>query len=142
MTRAVSGHDRQLDAAVAVEVAGFRWVVWNEAALGGAPLATPGRFLAHPDDLLAHLHLPAGAEAPLAAGSLDRVPRFTEDLDAAVRAAEGAGLFAEAGAAVRRRGDGAWVVEIAATGEGVEGEKLADAVCRAALRWARHRRLA
>lgn len=129
--------DRSLDVAIATEVAGFRWVTWNDLAIGGAPLSTPGRFLAHPGDLLAHLHLPADLSAALAEDSLDRVPRYSEDLAEAFRVANDVGLFTLAQAALERESSGLWAIRVPALDVTLRSEHLPQVVCDAALLWAR-----
>lgn len=131
--------DRSVDVEVAVEVAGFRWVTWNHQALGGAPLDTAGRFLAHPADLLAHLQLPASLDETPSDDALARVPRYSESLDDALRAADGAGLFNEGRARLERTESGAWVVHLPGLGVSASGERLPEVLCRAGLQWMRGR---
>lgn len=131
---------RDLDMAVALEVAGFRWVSWNREAVGGAPLASPGRFLAHPDDLLAHLHRQCGTEVKVSEQSIARVPAYSSNADDAFRAADASGLFSQGEARLRRSPSGTWVIEIPGLDPPVSSRDLPTALCRAALRWVRSRR--
>lgn len=122
---------------MAREAGGFRWVVWNTSALPSSALEGRGRFLARPDDLLAHFHLPAGPELPESEDSLALVPPYAVDLDEIFPVAERAGLFAAAGAILQGDPEGGWLVRFPGE-EGCErGEHLAEVLCRATLRWVR-----
>lgn len=55
----------RLDVEVATSLFGFQWVQWNERALRGSPLYTPGQFLAPPDDFLSHLFEDAAEASPI-----------------------------------------------------------------------------
>lgn len=129
--------NRSLDQAIAEEVAGFRWVEWNHAALRGAPIDRPGRFLARPDDPLAHLHLAAGQDVKPAADALAHVPHYSRLVDAALGAAEAAGVFRGAGATFDRAADGRWRVRIPALDVEIFDTEPAVVLCRAALEWVR-----
>lgn len=131
--------DKSVDVEVALEVAGFRWVTWNHQALAGAPLDTAGRFLAHRTDFLAHLQLPANLDETPSDDALARVPRYSESLEDALRAAEGAGVFGEGRATLERTESGAWVVHLPGLGVSATGEHLPELLCRAALQWVRGR---
>ena len=131
--------ERALDVAVAVEVAGFRWVTWDRVALGGLPVGSGEPFLASPDDPLAHLHRPAEPTVPPSGPRLAGVPDFSRDLDAAVAAAEQVGLFRDGRATLSRELDGTWVVAGPGLPEGVRGGGAAEAICRAALDWVKGR---
>lgn len=128
--------DRPLDEAVALEVAGYRWVEWNHQALRGSPLERPGRFLSLPDDLLAHLHLPASRHARRADEAMAQVPHYSLLADDAMRAADVSGLFSAGGAVVFR--DGAvWRVRTRDGAVDVAEPELPVALCQAALAWVR-----
>ncbi len=133
--------DRALDEAVAVEVAGYRWVEWNHRALRGAPLDRPGRFLALPDDPLSHLHVEPGPGVRPTDDALAQVPHYSLLVDDAVRAAEAAGVFTDGGAVVGKSDDGRWHVHLLPAHAGVFDERLAVALCRAALLWVRRGRV-
>jgi len=122
-----------LDEQVAVQVGGFRWVEWNHAALRGAPLDAPGRFLAPPDHFLWHLQIPADPSTPPAQHPLRLVPRFSNDLGQAMRAAERAGLFSRGHAVLRRKGSGNWCIEADEGRIRLEGERLPALICEASL---------
>jgi hypothetical protein len=128
--------DRALDAAVAQEVVGYRWVEWNHQALRGSPLERPGRFLALPDDPLAHLHVPASPGARQADEAMAHVPHYSVLADDALRAADVSGLFADGGAVVARGGDG-WRVRTPDGAVDVSHPELPMALCQAALAWVR-----
>lgn len=128
--------DRGLDEAVALEVAGYRWVVWNHQALRGSPLERPGRFLALPDDPLAHFHVPAPSGARQADEAMAHVPHYSVLADDALRAADGAGLFSVGGALVSRNGAD-WRVRTPEGAVDVADPRLSVALCRAALAWVR-----
>ncbi|GMV05756.1 MAG: hypothetical protein AMXMBFR53_20330 [Gemmatimonadota bacterium] len=126
---------RDLDVAVALEVGGYRWVEWNHAALRGAPLDAPGRFLAHEGDPLGHLHVPASPGAEPSEDALARVPHYAALVEEAFRAAQAAGVFTSGGARLEK-GAGGWRVEFPSLGVCVEDLDLCVALCTAALRWA------
>lgn len=128
---------RALDIAVGIEIGGYRWVTWDRQALRDAPAYTPGRFLAHQDDLLAHLHRPADATDELAEDALARLPRFSESFEDALQAAEDSGLFSLGEATLRRGPCGGWEVQIPPLHERVFGDSVAEVLCWAALSWAR-----
>jgi hypothetical protein len=98
-----------LDSQIATRVFGYRWVEWNHAFLRGAPLDTPGRFLASPDHALAHLHVDAASGTEPAPDALSLVPPFTTSLDHAFEAASG--------------------------GLRVAGPRLASTLCQATIAW-------
>lgn len=131
---------RSVDIDVALEVTGYRWVIWREGFLQGAPLQTAGRFLAHPEDLLAHLHAPATTKTPVGPDGDARVPRYSEDVEDAFRAAAAADLFGEGRACLGRSAAGVWTIRLAGLGETVESESLAEALCLASLLWVRRDR--
>jgi hypothetical protein len=124
-----------LDSQIAVRVFGFRWVEWNHALLRGALLDKPGRFLASPDDVLAHLHVHAAPGTEPAPDALNLVPRYTTDLNQAFDVAGKVGLFGDGHAILRRTADGDWCIETASGGLCVDGPLLASIVCRAAIAW-------
>lgn len=129
------GPDRKLDLAIALEVAGYRWVTWNREAVGGRPMGRGSAFLAGPDDLLSHLHQPANGTEPKEDGALAAIPEFSRNVGAAMGIAERVGLFREGGAVLGRRPDGTWVVRAPALQEEVWGTEAAEVVCRATLAW-------
>lgn len=131
--------DRSLDKAVALEVVGYRWVEWNHRALRGAPLDRPGRFLALPDDPLAHLHVPASSGACEADQAMAHVPHFSLLADHALRAADASGLFSAGGAVATREGAD-WRVRTPDGTVDVADAEFAVALCRAALAWVRRTR--
>jgi hypothetical protein len=124
-----------LDSEIAIRVFGYRWVEWNHALLRGAPLETPGRFLASPDHALAHLHVDAAPGTEPAPDALTLVPPFTTSLDRAFDAAQKVGLFGGGYACLRRTAEGDWSIETASGGFRVAGRRLAPTVCRAAIAW-------
>lgn len=126
---------RRLDLDVAVRIMGYRWVEWNHALLHGAPLDQPGRFLARPDDPLAHLQTPARPGTPDQEGALGALPRFSRDLQLALEAAKAVGLFRDGDADLSRGTDGDWALEVRAGGRRYAGPSAAAVVCRAALDW-------
>lgn len=121
----------RLDTEVATRLMGFRWVEWSVSAEG--PLYEPGRFLARPRDLTSNLHREVGADRPLHEQPLARVPRYSARMDAAMAAAESAGLFVDGKATLFRDPDGTWVIEV--RGLRLESRALPELVCRAALEW-------
>lgn len=134
------GRHRSLDEAVAVEVAGYRWVEWNHEALRGAPLDRPGRFLAREDEPLAHLHVPAREGVPPSEEALAHVPHYALVADDAWRAVEASGLLDAGEVSVARSGDGRWRVRVAEALLEASGEGLAAALCTAALGFVRRSR--
>lgn len=128
-----SEEQEHLDIEVAMQLMGFRWVEWSKAALGGAPLYTPGRFLASLDDMTSHLYTEAAPETPLSDQALARVPRYSQDDTLAFAAAEASGLFAEGHATLSRDLDGSWVIDV--EGDRLASRALPDLLCRAALHW-------
>lgn len=125
--------EKDLDVKVATRLMGYRWVVWNRKALRGSPLYTPGRFLAPPDHLSAHLTEPADASTPVHAQPLAKVPRWSEDMERAFAVAETVGLFSKAKAVLLRGDGGEWTVEF--RGSRLTCRDLAELLCRASLEW-------
>jgi hypothetical protein len=124
-----------LDSQIATRVFGYRWVEWNHAFLRGAPLDTPGRFLASPDHALAHLHVDAASGTEPAPDALSLVPPFTTSLDHAFDAAENVGLFGDGDVSLRRTVNGDWCIEAASGGLRVAGPRLASTLCQATIAW-------
>lgn len=133
--RAADREDRGLDADVATRLLGFRWVEWNHARLGGAPIDETGAFLVPPDDPLDHLYVAASHATPRRSDAYARVPRFSSSTADAFVAARAARLF-DAGRAVLYRREAVWCVDIPASGARFEGRALPAVLVRAALAWA------
>lgn len=131
MTR--TKQQERLDVEVATSLFGFRWVVWNERALGGSPLYTPGRFLARPDDVMSHLFENAAEDSPLHEHAVAKVPEYSNDATCAFMAAERARLFSDGHAVLFRDDDGEWVIEM--RGVKVSSPRLPALLCRASLQW-------
>ncbi len=129
-----SQRDSQLDVEVAIRLFGFRWVEWNERALGGGPLYSPGRFLVPPDYPTSHLLEDAPEAVPLHEHATAKVPEYSQDETCAYQAAERAGLFSVARATLHREDDGSWVVEVG--GLRLSSPQLPEVICRASLEWA------
>lgn len=128
-----TSEQERLDIEVATGLFGFRWVQWNERALGGSPLYAPGRFIAPPDDAMAHLFEEAGEGSPLHDHAVAKVPEYSGDETCAFRAAERARLFIDGNAILFREGDGQWVIEV--RGLKMRSPRLPMLLCRASLRW-------
>lgn len=126
--------EERLDIEVATRLFGFRWVEWNQRALGGSPLYTPGRFLAPPDYPLSHMLEEAATTSPLHAHATAKVPEYSSDETCAHLAAERAGLFSVGKAVVSRADDGSWVVDV--QGRRLTAPRLPEVICRASLDWA------
>jgi hypothetical protein len=131
-----SERDLELDLQVGLRIEGFRWVAWNHAALAGAPLQEPGRFVGHPGDLLSHLYVEARANAPLAAQPHRRLPRYSSEAAPALRAAERAGVFRHEGALISCTPGGVWHVTVGRAGIDLGDDCLPRLLARAALRLA------
>jgi hypothetical protein len=129
-----SQEDSQLDVQVAIRLFGFRWVEWNETALGGGPLYTPGRFLVPPDYPTAHLLKDAPDAVPPHEHATAKVPEYSQDVTCAYQAAERAGLFSVGRATLYREGGGNWVVEV--RGLRLSSPQLPEVICRASLEYA------
>lgn len=125
---------RQLDIEVATRLMGFAWVEWNQVELAGAPLASPGRFLARSSELTAHLLRPARLSTPESHDCLTRVPRYSTEIDQAMRVAARAGLVEGDELLIRREADGRWIVDATEHGISAVDRRLATALCLAALR--------
>lgn len=124
--------DRALDEAVALDLLSYRWVRWREDVRFAGP-PEPGRFLAPPKGLLAHLQVPAGLDVPLAEDPYRYLPAFSTDAGAAMELAERTGLFQDGGTLLTVSPEGRWMV-LAGERDGLgEGDTLAEAVCRACL---------
>lgn len=123
----------QLDVEVAIRIFGFRWVEWNERAIGGGPVYTPGRFLVPPDYPVSNL-LDAPETVPLHEHATAKVPEYSQDETCAYEAAECAGLFSAGQATLYRDDDGNWVVEV--RGLRLSSPQLPEVICRASLEWA------
>lgn len=132
MTR--SSEQERLDLEVATRIFRFRWAQWNERALGGSPLNTPGRFLAPPDDYMSHLFEEAPEGSPLHDHALAKVPDYSRDETCAFRAADRSALFRAGKAVLFQDSDGSWVVEV--HGRRFSSPRLPEALCRASLEWA------
>lgn len=128
-----SQEQERLDVEVATRLFGFRWVQWNERALGGSPLYTPGRFLAPPDDAMSHLYEDASGALSLHEHAVAKVPEYSGDECCAFKAAERAGLFTDGHALIYRQDDGDWAIEV--RGLKLSSPRLPALLCRAALRW-------
>lgn len=124
----------RLDVEVATALFGFRWVQWNTRALSGSPIYTPGRFLAPPDDNMAHLYEDAPARAPLHDHATAKVPEYSGDVSCAFAAAERAGLFSDGRAVLLQEGGADWVVEV--RGLRLTSSRLPEVLCRASMEWA------
>lgn len=132
-----SYRDVDLDLDVGLRVEGYRWVEWNHAAMGHAPLDRDGRFVAHPGDLLAHLHMDARPGTPPGERPYVHLPRYSSDPGPALRAAERAGLFRGTGVVISCSPEGVWRLQGPTAVAGMEDECLPRLLSRAALRLAR-----
>jgi hypothetical protein len=132
MTR--SAEQERLDVAVATRLFHFRWVQWNERALGGSPLYTPGRFLAALDDYLSHLYEEATPGSAWHDHALAKVPDYSSDETCAFRAAVQAALFSAGRAVLCQDEGGSWVVQVA--GRRYTSPRLPEVICHASLEWA------
>lgn len=132
-SRVRTREQERLDVEVATTLFGFRWVQWNERALGGSPLYTPGRFLAPPDDAMAHLYEDAGETSRLHEHAVAKVPEYSGDEWCAFMAADRARLFTEGHAVLFREESGDWVID--ARGLKLTATQLPALLCRAALQW-------
>ena len=128
-----SGNDVALDLAVGLGIEEYRWVEWSRKALREAPLYEPGRFVGHPGDLLSHLYVEASRHSALAAQPFRRLPRYSADPAAALRAAERAGLFGEGGATISCTPRGVWHVSVARAAIEMDDDCLPRLLSRAAL---------
>lgn len=126
--------EQQLDVEVAIKLFGFRWVEWNESALGAGPLYSPGRFLVPPDYPMSHLLKDAPETAPLHEHAKAKVPEYSHDEGCAYQVAERARLFSVGRATLSRDDDGSWIVEF--RGQRLTSPSLPEVLCRASLEWA------
>lgn len=129
-----SKEQERLDLEVATRIFHFRWAQWNERALNGSPLYTPGRFLAPPDDHMSHLFEEAPETTPLHDHALGKVPEYSGDETCAFRAADRSGLFSVGRAVLFREEDQTWVVEV--SGRRFSSPRLPEVICSASLDWA------
>lgn len=125
--------DLDLDLRVGMEIEGYRWVEWNHAALGEAPLDEAGRFVGHPGDLLAHLYMDARPGTPLGGRPYGHLPRYSMEAGPALRAAERAGLFRLPGLVVTCTDRGVWEIARAEAGIRLKDACLPRLLSRAAL---------
>lgn len=128
-----SEEQERLDIEVATRLMGYRWVQWSKSGLGGAPLYSPGRFLASMDDMTSHLYAEAASGTPLGDAPLARVPRYSQDETLAFSAAAASGLFRDGGASLSRNPDGSWIIDL--QGDRLSSRALPELLCRASLRW-------
>jgi hypothetical protein len=124
-----------LDVEVAMRLDGFRWVRWRDGSSPDAPRDSYGRFLAREDDPLTHLFQPAPLWVPLAPQPYRHLPRYSGDVQLALRACERAGLFSGGRAALRREATGRWVLTIPAAGLLLSDDSLPLLLTRGALAW-------
>lgn len=129
-----SHEEAKLDVEVAIRIFGFRWVEWNERALGEGPLYTPGRFLVPPDYPTSHLLEDAPDTVPLHEHATAKVPEYSQDETCAYQAADRAGLFSAGRATLYHEDNGNWVVEV--RGLKLSSPQLPEVICRASLEWA------
>lgn len=118
---------------VATRLFHFRWVQWNERALGDGPLYTPGRFLAPRDDFLSHLYEDAAPGSAWHDHAAAKVPDYSSDEACAFRAAEQAALFSAGRAVLCQDDGGRWIVQVA--GQRYMSPRLPEVICRASLEW-------
>lgn len=130
-----SDAELRLDLDVALRIEGYRWVAWNERALGESPLWEPGRFVGHPGDMLSHHYVPASPDVPLARQPYRRLPRYSVDAGLAFRAAERAGLFGGDGARLISSQTGTWTLLSPGTQLPIQDSSLPRLLCRASLQW-------
>ena len=129
------GTRNPLDEEVAIQLLGFRWVVWKSLDSFPLPMEEAGRFLAPSDGPLAEGQVPAGPEVPLAKEPDRYVPLVSSDAEAALELARQVGLFVAGNAFLSVSPLGEWTV---CTEDGrvwASGRSVPEVLCRAAMEW-------
>ena len=125
----------ELDVQVALRVDGFRWVRWLDGESPDPPRESAGRFLASPDDPLAHLQVPAPTSMAFAPQPYRHLPRYSRDPGLALAAGERAGLFRDGGASLGQDASGTWTLRLTDLDHPLRDACLPVLLARAALQW-------